>query len=694
MSYRIGIDIGGTFTDFTVIDEAGGLTLWKQDTNPAQPTKAIELGLHAVADELGLSLSGLLSQTALLVHGTTISTNTLIQRNGPKVGLLATEGFRDVLYLRDGFKPDRYNVHMEHPGTLVDRYLRLGIRGRIDHRGEELEPLDEDGVRNAARVFREEGVESIAVGYLWSILNPAHELRTREILAEELPGVPIICSAEVLPEIREWERTSCAVLSAYILPGISDYLAELEELLATSGYGRGPLIMQINGGCASIAEIVKKPVNVLGSGPAAAPAAALSLIREDGDGDDNLITIDMGGTSLDVCLIHEGRATMSRDIQVENQPIGVPAVDVVSVGAGGGSIGWLDNGGALRVGPRSAGARPGPASYDAGGTEPTVTDANVALGLLSPTAFLGGRRDLRKDLAERAVDEAVATPLGLTTVEAAAGIIRVVNANMVAAIRGVSVERGIDPRNFTLIAGGGAGGLHAVGLARELGMASVLIPREAGTLCSYGMTVTDIRLDETGTGHALSDQSDLASIDTLIDGLVGRVQSRLEVNGIASENVEFEISVDARYPGQVHELTIPFAYDPATGISAAMDEIVHRFNDEHRQQFTYAREEMPVEFLHWRVAGVGRVAFSPGSPEPSSAATASDARVATEPAYSAVLGKVVETSYYDSLLLNPGMTVEGPAVLQAPTTTVLVDAGDVLTVRPDGGFLITIAPKD
>ena len=494
MSYRIGVDIGGTFTDFTVVDRNGEMTLWKQDTNPAAPTQAIEAGLHAVAGELGKTLQELLSETVLFVHGTTIATNTLIQRNGPKVGLLCTKGFRDVLYLRDGFKPERFNIHMEHPGTFVDRYLRLGVPGRIGPSGVEITPLDEDAVRDAARVFKAEKVDSIAIGFLWSILNPAHEQRAKAILAEELPGLPAICSSDVLPEIREWERTSSAVLSAYVLPGIKDYLSSLEKLLASSGYGRGPLIMQINGGCASVQEIIRRPVNVLASGPAAAPAAAAALVS--GQDDKNVITIDMGGTSLDVCLIRDGRAAMSRNVQVEEQPIGVPAVEVRSIGAGGGSIGWIDNGGALRVGPRSAGARPGPAAYGAGGTEPTVTDANVVLGLLEPSAFLGGRRQLDKQKATDAVVRRIGDPLGISAIEAAAGMIRVVNANMVGAIRGVSVERGIDPRGFTLVAGGGAGGLHAVGLARELGMRSVMIPREAGTLCSFGMIVTDVRLDE------------------------------------------------------------------------------------------------------------------------------------------------------------------------------------------------------
>ena len=278
MTYRVGIDIGGTFTDFTVVNERGELTLWKQDTDPETPANAIEQGLQAVASQLGHTVPEFLAETDLLVHGTTIATNTLIQRSGPKVGLVCNEGFRDVLYMRDGFKPDRFNVHMEHPGTLVDRHLRIAVSGRINRDGLVLRDLDEGGVRKAASTFREARVESVAIAFLWSMVNPEHEHRAAEILGEELPGIPVICSVDVLPEIREWERTSAVVLSAYVLPGISGYLRELEERLQTSGYGRGPLIMQINGGCASIAEILRRPVNALGSGPAAAPAAAAPVV--------------------------------------------------------------------------------------------------------------------------------------------------------------------------------------------------------------------------------------------------------------------------------------------------------------------------------------------------------------------------------------------------------------------------------
>ena len=692
MSYRIGVDVGGTFTDFTIIDGSGNLTLWKEATNPAAPTRAIADGLEAVAKVLGKSAEQLIAETSLFVHGTTIATNALIQRNGPKIGLLCTEGFRDILYLRDGFKPNRYDVHMEHPGTFVDRYLRVGIPGRITRDGSELAPLDEDAVRSAARMMKAEGVESVAVAFLWSIMNPAHEQRAREILQQELPKASLVCSVDVLPEIREWERTSAAVLSAYILPGVKDYLAELERLLERLNFARKPLIMQINGGCNSVADILRRPVNLLASGPAAAPAAAAALVQDQSE--KNVITIDMGGTSLDVCLLRNGRAAMSRNVQVEDQPIGVPAVEVRSIGAGGGSIAWVDSGGALRVGPRSAGATPGPAAYGAGGTEPTVTDANVVLGLLDPDAFLGGRRRLERDLARAAVKGRVGDVLGLNETDAAAGIIRVVNANMVSAIRGVSIERGIDPRGFTLVAGGGAGGLHAVGLARELGMRDVLIPREAGTLCSYGMTVTEIRLDETFTGHALQNSVNVAQIDGQFAEAEARVRARLAQNGLGEDEIVIERQVDARYPGQVHELTIALRGASGGGqftVADHIDQIGADFHEEHRRTFTYARNELQVEFLHWRVIGIGRVSYSAGSGDAAGAGAGAAGAAGSRRAYSLQRGAMTEMAVYDGERLAPGVRLTGPALLDSSTTTILLDDGDELNVRPDGGFQISVS---
>ncbi len=547
---RIGIDIGGTFTDLTVLEDDGRAHLWKEPTTPDDPLRAIVTGLEGMAGSLDRSVSDLLGEARLFVHGTTIATNTVIQRNGPRIGLLATGGFRDVLYFRDAWKPERFNVRFAPPEPFVDRFLRLGVTERINSAGEVVTELDEDQVREHARYLGRHGVEAVAVAFLWSIMNPDHEQRAAAILQEELPDAYVICSADVVPEIREWERTSAAVLSAYILPGIDGYFRRLKGEVTSSGLREDPLIMQLNGGCAPIDEVLKRPVYALHSGPAAAPAAAAYHAGRRGLAD--VITIDMGGTSFDVCLVRDGAPARSRSIRVDQQPVGVEGVAVHSVGAGGGSIAFVDEGGALNVGPRSAGSVPGPAAYGAGGTEPTVTDANVVLGYLDPKAFLGGRRELRADLAEEAVAKGVGEPLGLDPVAAAAGVIRVVNASMTAAVRAVSVERGLDPRNFALVVGGGAGGLHSCGIARDLGIRQVVIPREAGTLCAFGMTVTDVRHDYLEALHATSGSLDSTALDRLYGGLEEKGRSRLLEDGFEAEEIVVERSVDARYPGQVY----------------------------------------------------------------------------------------------------------------------------------------------
>jgi N-methylhydantoinase A len=689
MAFRVGVDIGGTFTDFTVVDDRGQVTLWKEDSTSERPVAAIETGLVAISKTLEIGLDEFLRSTSLFVHGSTIATNTLIQRSGPTIGLLCTEGFRDVIYFRDGFKPERFNIHLPHPVDFVDRYLRLGVTGRINAKGQVLTPLDEGDVRAAAARFRESDVAAVAVAFLWSIVNPEHERHAGEILAEELPGVEVILSSDVLPEIREWERTSATVLSAYILPGISNYLRELEGVLAGAGFGRSPLIMQINGGCASVEEILRRPVFALASGPAAAPAAA-SFHAETLDTKD-LITVDMGGTSFDVCLIRDGRPSMSRTIQVEHQPIGVSGVEVQSIGAGGGSIAWIDAGDALRVGPRSAGARPGPACYGFGGMEPTVTDANVVLGYLQPEAFLGGRRTLRADLAERAVHDHVAARLGLDTLRAAAGIIEVVNANMVDAIRAVSIERGVDPRGFVLVAGGGAGGLHATRLARRLGMTTVLVPQEAGTFCAFGMTVTDVRHDHSRALHALTSTVELGSLNGLFEELEEEGRRRLHNDGFTDDQIVLERSVDCRYPNQVHELTIQI---PSGGAytEAELRSVESTFHAEHKRRFTYFLENLPVECLHWRVTAIGRmpvdrVGSSNGGPADDQA-LARQAHVGSRDAYFA--GAMSPTNVFSAELLEVGARVDGPAIIQAATTTILLDDRDVLTVRPDRGFAIEL----
>jgi N-methylhydantoinase A len=699
MGYRVGIDIGGTFTDFVIIGDQGEVTLWKEDSTPDDPTAAIEKGLRAVAQNLDLTLSELLASTDALVHGSTIATNTLIQRDGGPVGLVCTEGFRDVLLFRDGFKPERFNVHLRRPEDFVERYLRIGVAERVGVDGNEIRALDEDGVRQAAARFREAGVRAVAVAFLWSVVNGAHEERAAEILREELPGVPVLCSKDVLSEIREWERTSAAVLSAYVLPKIGDYLRRLEKFLDDNGLAHPAQYMQINGGCASVEEIMQRPVNTLGSGPAAAPAAAAFHVSvaaapgaESNGSNRDVITVDMGGTSFDVCLIRDGRPAMSRAIQVEFQPIGVSGVEVHSIGAGGGSIAWIDAGGALRVGPQSAGARPGPACYGTGGTEPTVTDANVVLGYLSPEAFLGGRRVLREDLSRAAITSRVSAQLGLSDLEGAAGIIEVVNANMVGGIRAVSVERGIDPRGYLLVSGGGAGGLHAARLARQLGIAKVMIPPEASTLCAFGMTVTDVRHDYTFSRYALSSQMDISDLDAPFAELESRARTRLNADGFDDAAISLVRSVDVRYRNQIHELTIPIPSAPEYA-EAHLREIVDAFHAEHHRQFTYSLPEIPLEFLHWRLAGI---ATSPKLPRPEETRAQDGieagqaAHTGSREAYYAEHRAKIETPVYAMAKLIPGAAVHGHAIIESHNTTVVINPGDMLEVLDGGRLLITV----
>jgi N-methylhydantoinase A len=685
MISRVGVDIGGTFTDFVVVGEDGSTLLWKEDSTPGRPEEAIEKGLSAIAEMRGIDRKDLLKD-GLFVHGNTIATNELIERSGPKVGLLCTEGFRDILYFRDGYKPDRYNIQLQRPKELVDRYCRLGVRERMGAGGEEFEPLNEDDVRQAAVRFREFGVEAVGVAFLWSVVDPRHEERAVEILREELPGIDVINSAEILPEMREWARCSATVLSAYILPAMSDYLGKLEGVLEGHGLKTPPLIMQINGGCAYVEEILKRPVNVLASGPAAAPSAARQYFDELGTND--VITVDMGGTSFDVCLIRDGRPAMSRTIQVESQPIGVAGVEVNSIGAGGGSIAWIDAGGALRVGPSSAGAVPGPAAYGAGGDSPTVTDANIVLGYLDPAAFLGGRRNLDAARAADVVRRDIAEPLGLDVTDGAAGVIKVVDENMLGGIRAVSVERGIDPRRYGLVAGGGAGALHAARLARALGIPRVFVPAEAGTLCAFGMTATDVRHDYLLSLHGRSDEIEPSALDEPLAKLRQQALDRLHADGFESDAITLEFAVDARYSGQIHELTV--LIPEATNYTATeMREIEKAFHAQHEQQFTYSLRDLPVEFLHWRVTAIGRTT-TPAGADPGEGGDAEAARVGTREAYFAERGGMTETAVYDGTRLAAGAEVRGPAVIQAENTTIVLNAGDVATAKPGRGFFIDI----
>ena len=489
MAYVAAIDIGGTHTDCVASD--GRTVKVAKVPTTANPTEGVVNGVEMLADKFGTDLGALLGSCERFVYGSTTATNIFVQRRLPKIGLLCTEGHRDILWFREGNKPDRWNLRAPPPWSLLDRHLRRPVSERIDQAGEVVVPLAEQSVREAAGRLRDEGVEAVAIAFLWSFLNPAHERRAQEIAREELgDGVPVVASVDILPVIREWERTFCTVLSAGIMVETRAHLESFRDRMKELGLKGEPLVMQCNGGHATIDAILKNPLPLVASGPAGGALAGVYYGELTDSAD--VMTIDTGGTSFDVCVLPGRSIPITRGKRLENEPIAIPSVDVHTIGAGGGSIAWLDAGGALRVGPQSAGANPGPACYGRGGTEPTLTDAFVHLGYINPDYFLGGRTALQPTLADRAIQEKIAAPLGLDVTGAAARIVEIMNSRLAGAMGLLSVERGIDPRPYTLLVGGGAGPLQACTLASRLGIARVIVPRWPGVLCASGLMRADV----------------------------------------------------------------------------------------------------------------------------------------------------------------------------------------------------------
>ena len=685
MGIRIGVDIGGTFTDFIIVDEDSRVRVYKTPSVPKAPERAIFTGIEELAAEQSQTIRDYLTSVDLFIHGTTIATNTVIQRSGPKTAVVHTEGFRDILFLRDGFKPDRYNLHMPPPDDFVPRYLRAGVSERVLYTGEVLRPLDENSVRAALRTFRDEGVESVAVSLLWSIVNPQHEQRVGELLREELPEAYVALSSQILPAMREYPRTCATLLSAYVGPVLGQYVTKLADYLRENGYRYDLLIMQITGGSASVTEIDKRPVLAIGSGPAAGPPGGMAVGAAVGD--KNLMVVDMGGTSFEVSVVTDGRFTMSRGMQIEGVPLGVAAVDMQSVGAGGGSIAWVDSGGMLRVGPRSAGADPGPACYGQGGIEPTVTDANLILGYLNPAFFLGGRMGLDRNSAEKAMAR-IADPLGLDIVEAAAAVYRIVNTNMVGAMRAVSVMRGIDPRDYTVIVGGGAGGTHAAKIAEELAIGRVVCPQIAGGLCAFGMLVADVRHTHLTTYPSDTTRFDPVRINEIFARMEDQAVSELTAQGFAPEQITLSRAADAKYPYQINEIMIPVP-DGELGDGQAA-EIAATFHDEHERLYTYCVRDMSVDLNAWRVFATGRLPeLTPSRTRRLGAGNGSVVKETRKVFFSEVDG-YVDTPIFDGESLEIGTAIDGPAVAELPTTTLVVFPSHQLVVEEGGNSVITI----
>jgi N-methylhydantoinase A len=666
MRFRVGVDVGGTFTDFLISSAGQSARVYKSSTTPDNPTIGFFNGLEQAAKDQDMALDEFLDHVDSIVHGTTITTNAVLTGNGAKAGFITTKGFRDVLNMRRGMKERQFERYAQ-PKPLIPRSLTHVVEERVSVEGAVLTPLNEADVRTAARALKKEGVEAIAVSYLWSFRNPSHELRTREILAEEIPGTYVSLSTEILPQIRVYERHSTTALNAYVGPILTRYLSRLDKALAERGFKGSLLIMQSNGGVMSPEVAQRFASNTLLSGPAGAPGAGVFYGATHGFR--NVITVDMGGTSFDVALVRDGVPSVTTEGIIGNDRIASPILDIHTIGAGGGSIARVATGGLLEVGPASAGAEPGPACYGRGGTKPTVTDADLVLGYIDSAAFHGGKLKLDTDAATRAIEEHVARPASMSVAKAADGIFQVINANMAAALNVVSVQRGYDPREFVLIVAGGAGPIHAAPIARDLEIPLVLIPRESSVFCAAGMLISDLKHDYVRTYARDLEKVVVQEVTRLYKEMTDTALKTLQAEGVAKSKAVVGYSADLRYVGQFNEVEVPVV-GKGTIRNADLAQLVDQFHARHDALYGYSMKGTPVELINLRVTGRGLTPKPKFERSTPARFKVEKARIGRRKAW--FDGAFREVPVYDGLVLQNGHTIRGPAILSQPTTTIVV----------------------
>ncbi|MEM1396021.1 MAG: hydantoinase/oxoprolinase family protein [Pseudomonadota bacterium] len=679
MAYQIGFDVGGTFTDFTVVDDdTGHINYFKVPSTPGDPSKAISDGLKQLIKEFDLAADAF----SRLGHGTTVATNLVIERKGARTGMLTTAGFRDVLEIGRQTRPHLYNYAIHRPMPLVPRNLRLEIDERITADGTVLKELDECEVRAAAEALREAGVKSVVICFLHSYRRPAHERRARDIVQEVMPDVYVSISSDVLPEFREFERMSTTVLNAYMGPRMGAYLERLDRQVRELGVTCGFQTVHSNGGLMSTPTVREIPVRTCLSGPAAGVMGAAKIGTDAGF--PNLVTFDVGGTSTDVSIIVNGKPLFASDRLVADYAVKTPMVDIHVIGAGGGSIARIDDAGALKVGPDSAGADPGPVAYGRGGTQPTITDANIALGRLDPIALLNGRLRIDAAAAQRAIEEKIAAPLGLSVEEAAHGILRIACANMNRAIQSVSTEKGHDVRDFALIAFGGAGPLHAADLAAESNIGSILIPLEPGTLCARGILLSDITMDFVRSELLVATDAAWNETRKSVAQMTRQALSWLEREGVPDAHRTVRVTIDARYDGQNYE--VPVAVDDLEDLSLPAFE--DRFKGQHRMEYGYDIEGRETEIVNCRVQAVGRLPKKTTDYEP---ADVGEARIGGRPVYFGKQRGWVETDICRRDRLAVGSELAGPAIIEEMSSTTIVHPGQTVRVDEAGNMIIKAA---
>lgn len=667
MTYKLGIDVGGTFTD-VVATNGAGLFTGKVSSRPADEARSVIEAVEAVAAHYKQSVPELLANTAHIVLGTTVVTNAMLEYKGVKTGLITTEGFRDILEIRRGYKESLFDLHLPAPFPIARRRHRKGVPERIDANGNVLVPLDEQQVRSAVRELKAEGIEAIAVCLLFSFVNDAHEKRIRAIIEEEHAECFVTLSSQVLPQIREFERVSTTIVNAYTSPMLKKYLHKLQQKLHESGFRGDLLVMQSNGGVMDVRYSEEHGVDAVLSGPSGGVVAAMWTGQRSGYR--NLMTADMGGTSYDVCLIHEGKPQVGVDNWISRYRIAVPLVDIHTIGSGGGSIAWVDEGGALRVGPESAGAYPGPACYGRGGTRPTVTDANLVLGYMDPARFLGGSMKLDRDAAMRPMEEHLAKPLGISPLEAAIGIFRIANNDMSNALRYISVSRGRDPRDYALMAFGGAGAIHAGVQAIDVGIKTVLVPRRASVLSALGGLVADFKVS-----RIQSFVRDAASVNLdEFNALFLKMQADAEKLLPQSDDMRIDRYVDVRYEGQVQEVIVPVHTRTRRITEVNLARAVRDFHDLHEQLYAHKRPDQPVQIVSLRLELVGAREELAAAAQKFDMEDPAQALVATRQVYFEKIG-FVEAPIYDGRRIRPGNLIAGPAVIHEPDTTIVVCKG-------------------
>ncbi len=660
----IGVDVGGTFTDFSIFDtETSELSHYKYSSTPEDPSKAIVGGIVSILTERCIAPE----DVGYLAHGTTVATNALIEKRGGRLGLITTKGFKHLMEIGRQKRPSLYDLRRQKPERLIPPGLECEVEERILYDGRIETKLNEEEVRRVARYFRAQEVETIAICTLFSFIEPKHEKRIKEIVREEYPEAYISVSHELVPEFREYSRMSTTVLNAYLGPVMEKYVHNFERSVQKAGVRVAPYVTQSNGSVISIAETIDCPIRTAVSGPSAGVVGAIYIGIQCGV--DKIITFDMGGTSADISLIEDKKAQLSNERLVEGYPCRIPMIDIVTVGAGGGSIAAIDSGGALKVGPRSAGATPGPACYMRGGEKPTVTDANIILGKLNRKKILGGRMEVDRSLAQAVIEKEICAKSSLNLEDAAAGIISVVNSNMIRAVRVVSVERGYDPREFTLMTFGGAGPLHACEIAREIGISRVLIPPSPGTLCSLGLLMADTRFDGIRSNIMPAVPENLERVRAIFAQLIAEGNMLLDKEHIAPGHRSFTCSVECRYEHQNYE--IPVEVDCSMS-EKALSDMIAAFHSEHNRSYGYFNEKTGIQMVNYRVSSVGEIQKPTLSAVPEIPGAAPPAPVEERMVRFDGESARILTKVYQRKDIVPGCTMKGPAIIEQMDSTSVI----------------------